>query len=94
MIETHSAPYVRTIEIDMPNSFGFSLLQATKFVQCVKVFHSKIQVRNSEILANGRNILELLMLGVSWESKLKIDVIGSDALKTVESIEHFFNQET
>jgi phosphotransferase system HPr (HPr) family protein len=90
MIETLGEPYVKTIEVNMPNRMGFQLRMAVRFVQGMQKFRSTIQVRKGEILADGKNILELLTLEAGWHSKLEIEVVGDDAGQTIESIKEFF----
>lgn len=46
------------------------------------------------MLADGKSILDLLILGAAWKSSLEIVAIGEDAPQAIEVIEAFFlNQE-
>ena len=94
MIETLSEPLVRTIDVTMPSRLGFQLRVAAQFAQCMRKFRSAVQVRKGKILADGKNIWELLILAAAWKSRLEIEVVGDDAVQAIESIKAFFlNQE-
>jgi len=90
MTEILSEPYVKTIEISIPNRMGFELWMAVEFVKNMQRFRSTIQIRKGELSANGKNILELLILEASWKSKLEVEVVGDDADRTIESVKRFF----
>jgi len=93
-METLSEPLVQTIEIAMPNRLGFHLRAVARFVKCVRKFRSSIRIRKGKLLANGKSILGLLILGAAWKSKLKIEAVGDDAVQAIEGIKEFFlNQE-
>ncbi len=89
-METLSEPLVRTIDITMPDRLGFHLRVAAGFVKCVRGFHSSICIRKGKVLADGKSILGLLILGAAWKSKLEIEAVGDDAVQVIESIKDFF----
>jgi phosphotransferase system HPr (HPr) family protein len=87
-------PLIRRIEITMPNRLGFHLRVVARFVQCVRGFRSIIRIRKGKLLADGKSILGLLILGAAWKSKLEIEAVGDDAVQAIEEIKDFFlNQE-
>lgn len=88
--KTLGGSFVRTIGITMPCRTGFDLRLAVKFAQCVRKFRSTVQVRKEEILADGKNVLELLVLAAVWRSKLEIVAAGDDAVQTIEGIKELF----
>lgn len=88
-------PLVRTIDVTMPDELGFHLRVVMKFVKCVQRFRSCIHIRYGEIVADGKSILELLVLGAGWKSKLEIKAVGDDAAQAIDEIRDFFlNQES
>ena len=92
-METLSESVVRKIDITMPNRLGFHLRVVARFVKCVREFHSSISIRKGKVLADGKSILGLLILGAAWKSKLEIEAVGDDAVQAVESIKEFFLKE-
>ncbi len=93
-METLSPSLIRTIEITMPGRLGFHLRVVARFVKCVQGFRSTIRIRKGKILADGKSILGLIVLGAAWNSKLEIEAVGDDAIQAIEGIKDFFlNQE-
>ncbi len=94
MIELLSEPLVRKMDITMPAKLGFHLRLAAGFVECVREFHSSIRIRKGTLVADGKSILGVLVLGAAWKSTLEIEVRGADAPQAMERIKEFFlNQE-
>ncbi len=58
-------PLTRRTVVTLPNKLGFHLRLAARFVQCVKTFRSNISIRKGRMLADGKSILELLILGAA-----------------------------
>jgi phosphocarrier protein len=93
MTETLSEPLVQTIQINMPCQLGFHLRVVGRFVTHVKQFNSTIRVRKGKVTANGKSIMGLLLLAVTWKSKLEIEAIGDDAMQAINGIKEFFDRE-
>ena len=83
-------PLVRTINITMPGQLGFHLRVVAQFVKCMRKFRSSIRVRKGKLLADGKSILGVLILGAAWKSKLEIEAVGDDAVQAIEGIKEFF----
>ncbi len=78
----------------MPGRLGFHLRVVARFVKRVREFRSSIRIRRGKVLADGKSILGLLVLGAAWKSKLEIEAVGGDAVQAIQSIKEFFlNQE-
>ncbi len=93
-MERFNQPLAQTIDIAMPGRLGFHLRVVALFVTRVKKFRSRIRIRKGKLLANGKSILGLIILGAAWKSKLEIEAVGDDAVQAIESIREFFsNQE-
>ena len=69
---------------------GFRLQLAVRFAECAREFHSAIYVRKGRVSANGKNVLELLILEAAWKSRLQIEAVGEDAAQAIEAIGDFF----
>ncbi len=83
-------PLTRTINISMPGKLGFHLRVVGQFVKCVRVFRSRISIRKGKVVADGKSVLGLLVLGAVWKSKLEIEAVGDDAVETIQSVKDFF----
>ncbi len=88
-----SALKTKKIEIEIPHQPGFQLRLASQFSQCMQRFSSNIQVRKGEVLADGKNIIDLLVLEAGWKSKLEIVAVGDDAVQAIESAKDFFSKQ-
>jgi phosphotransferase system HPr (HPr) family protein len=92
-MERTSELLVRTIEITLPCHLGFHLRVVGRFVTHAKRFSSAIRVRKGKVIANGKNIMGLLLLAAAWRSKLYIEAEGDDAEKAIACIKGFFQME-
>lgn len=86
-------PLIRTIEITMPCHLGFHLRVISRFIVHAKRFQAKIRVRKGKIVADGKNIIGLLLLAAAWKSKLYIEAEGNDAEEAIARIKSFFQTE-
>lgn len=64
-MKTLGEPLVRKIDITMPGRLGFHLRVVAGFVKCVRGFRSSICIRKGKVLANGKSVLGLLVLGAA-----------------------------
>lgn len=90
MMDVNHEPYVHKIEINVPHRMGFQLRLVVQFSKCMQVFKSNIRIRKGKMLADGKNVMEILILAAAWKSKLQIEVAGEDAEKAVEGVREFF----
>jgi len=81
---------VLATEITMPCRLGLHARVATRFIYFAQRFRSAIRIIKGELIVDGKSILGLLVLGASWNSKLRIEVCGEDAEKTIQCIETYF----
>lgn len=89
--ENPRSPLVRTVEITMDWPLGFHLRPVARFVRHVRRFRSVIRIKKGKITADGKNVLGLLLLAVSWKSKLHIEAEGEDAEQAIQDIKAFFS---
>lgn len=86
-------PLIRTIEITMPCQLGFHLRVVSRFIKHAQRFHAEIRVRKGKIVADGKNVMGLLLLAAAWKSKLYIEAEGHDAEEAIICIKSFFEAE-
>ncbi len=60
------------------------------FINFARKFRSEIRIRKGALVANGRSILGILVLGASWNSRLQIEIEGPDADDMVRAVEDYF----
>ena len=84
---------IQSVEITMPCHLGFHIRVVARFVLFVRQFHSAIRVKKGKLVADGKNILGLLLLAAAWKSKLTVEAEGDDAEKTIRGVESFFRCE-
>ena len=81
---------IKTIEVTMPCKLGLHARTASRFILFVRQFRSSIRIIKGELVADGKSILGLLVLGASWRTKLRFEVQGEDAEHAIQAIESYF----
>lgn len=76
-----------TKKLEIRNKLGLHARAAALFVQTVNRFSSQVIVSNDGTTADGRSIMEMLMLGATQGSKIHVEIIGDDAEKALRAIE-------
>jgi phosphocarrier protein HPr len=76
-----------TKKLEIRNKLGLHARAAALFVQTVNRFSSQVLVSNDGTTANGRSIMEMLMLGATQGSRIQVEIIGEDAEKALRAIE-------
>lgn len=76
-----------TKKLEIRNKLGLHARAAALFVQTVNRFSSQVIVSNDGTTADGRSIMEMLMLGATQGSKIQVEIIGDDAEKALRAIE-------
>ena len=76
-----------TKKLEIRNKLGLHARAAALFVQTVNRFSSQVNVSNDGTTADGRSIMEMLMLGATQGSKIQVEIIGDDAEKALRAIE-------
>jgi phosphocarrier protein len=77
----------------IPNRAGMHGRPSALFVQLVKNVQSNIYIEKLDNLGsriNGKSIIGLLCLGLSYLTEIRITVEGEDAKEVMSSIEHLF----
>ncbi len=76
-----------TKKLEIRNKLGLHARAAALFVQTVNRFSSQVIVSNDGTTANGRSIMDMLMLGATQGSRIQVEIIGEDAEKALRAIE-------
>jgi phosphocarrier protein HPr len=72
-------PVFNQLRLKITNGSGLHLRAASRLVQLVKQFESEVRVCCDGRAANGKSILDLIMLGAQCGARLEIEVSGPDA---------------
>lgn len=87
---------MQKLELAVINEVGLHARPAAVFVQTASKFSSSIKVRN---LTNGRDfvdaksILGVLLLGVSQNHIIELDIEGSDELEAAQAIKEMIESD-
>jgi phosphotransferase system HPr (HPr) family protein len=82
----------RTVEI--LNTEGLHMRPAMQFVDCASGFKSKIRVEKDTQVADGKSIMQVIILKAEQGDKLKVIASGSDAQKAVDTLAEFLERST
>jgi phosphotransferase system HPr (HPr) family protein len=77
---------VREIHLELKNEDGLHMRPATLFTELTTRFRSKIEVSHKDLVADGKSIMHILMLGAGPGAKLKIKACGEDAEDAINAI--------
>jgi len=73
-------------EVDITNKVGLHARPASLLVEAAHKFRSRIWVEKDGQVANGKNIMSLLLLSADKGSSIKIRAEGSDAAEAVQTL--------
>jgi len=82
---------MKTATLNIGNKFGLHLRVASEVAQKANGYSSDIQVLNKGKTADGRSIIELVLLNAGPGSELTIKATGSDEEKAIHEIIEVFN---
>ena len=74
-------------EIAIVNRFGLHLRHAARFAQVANRFCGDVRVAKAGTEVNGKSILDLITLGATQGSRLRIRIEGADAAEAMQEIE-------
>jgi len=77
-------------ELVVQNRSGIHARVGTMIVQRCKNFVSDIRLRNGNVIADCRSVLDLLSLGASNGTTVHLEVVGEDAAEVVDMITALF----
>jgi phosphocarrier protein HPr len=69
------------------NKFGLHARPSASFVQTANRFRSEIKVEKDGQVADGKSIIDLMMLAAAQGTTIKVNVEGEDAGDVLEALE-------
>jgi phosphotransferase system HPr (HPr) family protein len=76
--------------VEVSNRLGLHLRAATKLAETVRSFQSKVTITGKDGHADGRSVINLMMLGAAIGARLKIRAEGPDARAALDAVQHLF----
>lgn len=80
----------KTIEITesvkIKNKYGLHVRAAEKLVRLVKQYNAEIEIHKGKHCANGKSIMDVMMLAARKGTELSLVAKGTDAKKLVAAI--------
>lgn len=80
---------MKSIEIVITNPTGLHTRPGAAFVKEAKLFHSEITVKKGEKTANGKSLMKLLQIGISYQDKISISAEGPDEDAALNTLSQF-----
>jgi phosphotransferase system HPr (HPr) family protein len=72
--------------VEIKNAEGLHMRPALKFIDIANRFSSDIRVRNDQMTADGKSIMEMSMLAATYGTRLTIRAEGADAEQAVSEL--------
>ncbi len=69
------------------NKFGLHARPSASFVQTASKFRSEIKVEKDGQVADGKSIMDLMMLAAAQGTLITVCAVGEDAQQALESLE-------
>ncbi|TET46613.1 HPr family phosphocarrier protein [Candidatus Aerophobetes bacterium] len=73
-------------EVDITNKVGLHARPASLLVEAAHKFRARIWIEKDGQVADGKNIMSLLLLAADKGSSIKIRAEGSDAAEAVQTL--------
>ena len=75
-----------TRTVTLTNQYGLHARPAALFVELCNRFESEVSVSKDGVAVNGKNILDIMMLGAEPGSSLILELTGSDAKEAGDAL--------
>lgn len=72
---------------------GLHLRPASRLIRLIRRFRSQVHLRCGPKLANGRSLLNILLLGAAFNAELDIMASGEDEEEALQAVEVFFRED-
>lgn len=72
--------------VTVPNKYGLHARPATSFAAAAEAFACEVLVRQGDTDADGKSIMELMMLAATKGTELEIVCTGDDADRCLEAL--------
>ncbi len=69
------------------NKFGMHARPSASFVQTASRYHSEVKVEKDGQVADGKSIMDLMMLAAAQGSSITVTVQGDDANEALSALE-------
>lgn len=69
------------------NKLGLHARPSASFVQTAKRYQSEIKVEKDGLVADGKSILDLMMLAAAPGTHIRVNANGEDAAEALEALE-------
>ena len=79
-------------KVRITNRYGLHARPATDFAQAANEFSSDIRVRCEDEDADGKSVMELMMLAATQGTELEVICIGDDAKDALEHLASLVNR--
>jgi phosphotransferase system HPr (HPr) family protein len=83
---------MKTTQVTVKFPRGLHLRPAARLIQLIRRFRSQIHLRCGQKLANGRSLLNILLLGAAFNAEVDILASGEDEEEALHAVEIFFKQ--
>ena len=80
----------KTVKIQ--NKLGLHARAASSFVKIAQEFASTVTVTSSSATANGKSIMNMMILQASHGSEILLEVEGEDETESIEALSNLVNQ--
>ncbi len=78
------------VNIDSPS--GFHMRPAAKLVQIASQYRSDIILECNDRRANGKSLLDIIMIGIAPRTGFTVSAYGDDAQPAINAIDDFFKR--
>ncbi|MFK7883688.1 MAG: HPr family phosphocarrier protein [Phycisphaerales bacterium] len=79
-------PEVRSAKVTIVNKYGLHARPATDFAATAMKFASEVTVRNGGTEADGKSIMDLMMLAATKGTRIEIVCSGDDAQACIDDL--------
>jgi phosphocarrier protein len=82
---------MRQVKLTLVNPLGLHARAAAKFVDAAKAFSSVITIQSGDKFADGKSIMDLLMLGAPVGTEILLLINGDDADQATSALSDLIN---
>jgi phosphocarrier protein len=80
-----------TLTVVIRNKYGLHARPAALFVEMCNRFESEVEVLKDSLTVNGKNILDIMMLGAEEGVELILNINGTDAETAAEHLRNLID---
>jgi len=91
IMKTEKDGFLRQAKFTVLNEKGLHTRPSTELVKCAATFDCEISLLYREYTVNAKSLLGILMLAAGKGAKIKIQAVGNDAEKALDSLVNLAN---